>query len=223
MDSTDREWLAPLTGVAFVILVIVGFMVAGEPPTVGEDDSAREIIDFYKDNKDSVMVGSGIAVVASSLFVFFGGYLRKVLRAAEGEDGTLPVIAFAGTVVFAVGVAIDSMISFALADTAGDISPEAVESLSALWNNDFLPFALGLQLLFLATGLSVVRHGGALPKWLGWFAILLGVVAVTPVGFAAFVGGGLWVLIASVLLSLRARKARTGAGPPPATDRPAAA
>ena len=221
MDHTDRGWLAPLTGVAFVVLVIVGFLIQGEPPDLS-DDSVREIADFYVDNKDSVMFGSGMAVVASTLFVFFGGYLRRVLRAAEGADGALPLIAFAGTVVFAVGVAIDSTISFALADTADDISPQAVESLYALWNNDFVPFALGLQMLFIATGLSVVRHAGALPKWLGWFAILLGVVAVTPVGFVAFPGGGLWVLIASVLLSLRARKAGPRDGAPPAAESPAA-
>jgi hypothetical protein len=50
----------------------------------------------------------------------------------------------------------------------------------------------------------VVRYG-ALPKWLGWVAILLGVVGVTPIGFAAFLGLGIWILIVSVILSLRAR------------------
>ena len=219
MDRTDRGWLAPLTGVAFIVLVIVGFIVQGEPPTIG-DDSVQEITDFYKDNTNSVQVGAGIAVGASTLFVFFGGYLRRVLSAAGGESDTLPLVAFAGTVVFAVGVSIDSTISFALADSVDDISPQAVESLSALWNNDFVPFALGLQMLFIATGLSVVRHGG-LPKWLGWIALLLGVVAVTPVGFAAFLGGGVWVLIVSVMLSLRARKADPREGPPPAAQTPA--
>ena len=216
MDRTDRAWLVPLTGAAFVVLVIIGFMIGGEPPEIG-DDSAAEITEFYKDNKDKVMIGSAIAVFAASLFVFFGADLRRALSAAEGEHGILPAVAFAGTVVFAVGVAIDGTISFALAESADDISPQAVESLSALFNNDFLPLALGLQLLFLATGLSLVRHGGLLPKWLGWVALLLGVVAVTPVGFVAFLAGAVWVLIASVMLALRARDRQ-----PPATSTPAA-
>ena len=219
MDRTDRGWLVPLTGVAFIVLVIVSFTIQGEPPSI-DDDSVREIVDYYEDNKDSVMFGSAMAVVASTLFVFFGAYLRRALSAVEGENGILPAIAFAGTVVFAVGVALDGTINFALADLADDISPQAVESLSALWSNDFLPLALGLQLLFLATGLSLVRHGGALPKWLGWVALLLGVVAVTPVGFAAFLGGGLWVLIASVMLALRARKAPPQGGAPAAAQTP---
>jgi hypothetical protein len=37
------EWLAPLTGVAFVVLVIISFVIAGEPPSA--DDPAQEIVD----------------------------------------------------------------------------------------------------------------------------------------------------------------------------------
>ena len=42
-------------------------------------------------------------------------------------------------------------------------------------------------MLLLATGLSIVLYG-ALPKWLGWIAILLGVIGLTPIGFFAFLG-----------------------------------
>jgi hypothetical protein len=200
-----REWLAPLSGIVFFVLAVVGFLLAGEPPDVSED-SARELVDHYSDNKDSVMVGSAIVTIGATFLVLFFGYLRKVLRAAEGEGGVLSLVAFAGAVIFAIGVAVDSTISFALAETADDIDPTAVQALSALWENDFLPFALGVQVMLLATGLSVILHG-ALPKWLGWVALLLAVIAVTPVGFIAFLATGLWVLVVSVLLSLRARAA----------------
>lgn len=203
--SNRSEWLVPLTGIAFVVLAVVGSVISGEPPTA-TDDPAREIVDYYVDNKDSVMAGALMGTLAATLLVFFFGYLRKVLRAAEGEGGVLSLLTFGGALVFATGVAIDSTISFALAEAADDIDPTAVQALQALWDNDFLPFALGLQVLLLATGLSVVRHG-ALPRWLGWVAVLLAVVAVTPIGFAAFIGAGIWVLIVSVMLSLRLRAA----------------
>ena len=54
----------------------------------------------------------------------------------------------------------------------------------------------------LATGLSVVLHGG-LPKWLGWIAVLFGVVGLTPVGFIGFLGGAVWIVVVSVLLARR--------------------
>ena len=199
----DKSSLAPLTGLLFFILAIITFAVSGEPPDA-TDDSAQEIVDFYVDEDSSQMVSAVIATIAGSLFVFFAGSLRRVLRDAEGPGGMLSAVAFAGAVIFALGLALDSTITFALADTADDIDPAAVQALSALWNNDFLPFAMGIQIFLLATGIVVVRSGG-LPKWLGWVAILLAVIAVTPIGFASFIGAGLFVALVSVLLTMRGR------------------
>ena len=115
----------------------------------------------------------------------------------------------------AVGAGVDMTISFALAEAAEDIDPVAVQSLQALWDNDFMPIAIGLVVLLLASGLSIVRYG-ALPKWLGWVAIVLAVVGMTPIGFVAFMGGALWVLVVSILLAVRAR----GAAAPPSAAAP---
>jgi hypothetical protein len=207
----DKGWWAPLTGLAFFVLAIIAFAIGGEPPDPTEE-SAQEIVDFYVDNDSEQMFSAALAGVAATLFVFFGGSLRRALRDAEGPAGRLSAVAFAGTIIFATGLAIDGTIAFALAETAEDIDPTAAQALSALWSNDFLPFAVGLQIFLLATGISVVRTG-ALPKWLGWIAILLGVVAVTPIGFAAFIGAGILVAILSVLMAMRARAATDPAAP----------
>lgn len=207
----DRnEWLIPLTGVAFIVVAIASFAIAGEP--VEAKDGAQKVVDHYVDNKDSIQIGSAGATLASVLLVFFFGYLRKVLHAAEGENGMLSVVALVGAGIAATGIAIDSTIMFALADAGDDIDPVAAQALQAFWDNDFLPIALGTSVVLWATGLSIVRHG-ALPKWLGWIAIVLGVLSVTPVGFVSFIGLAIWILIVSVMLTLRARAAQT---PPPA-------
>lgn len=204
MDGRNsREWLAPLTGVLFVILVVVSFVLQGEPP--GADEPAAEIVEHYTDDKDAIQIGAFIGAVAGTFFVFFFAYVRKVLRAAEGASGALSIVALIGAAIIAVAAAIDSTISFALADRADDISPESVQALQALWDNDFVPFALGAQLLWLAVGLSIVRHG-ALPKWLGWVALVFGVASLTPLGFFAFLAGLVWVLIVSVMLAMQARR-----------------
>lgn len=212
MQCARTVWLVPLTGAAFVVLLIVGFVLGGEPPDVTED-SAREIVDFYADNKDAKMVGAALAAIAGTLFVFFGGYLRQVLLEAEGPGGILSSVAFAGMIIFAAGIAIDSTITFGLAETADDIDPAAVQALGALYNYDFVVFAMGLQIFLLATGLSVLRHG-ALPKWIGGIAIVLAVIAVTPLGFFAFLGSGLLILLISVMLALQERKGKPLASRP---------
>lgn len=214
MPRSNRDWLVALTGVGTIVIAIVASLISGEPPGV-DDNSTREIVDHYVDNKDSIEISAAISLVAITLFVFFGAYVRKVLNAAGGGQSPLPDIAFAGTIVFGVGIAIDNTITFALAEAADDIDPTAVQALQALWDNDFLPVLMGMVLLLLGAGLSAVRFGG-LPKWLGWAAILLAVLGATPIGFVAFLGGALWVLIVSILLSVRAR----GAGTPPAAASP---
>jgi hypothetical protein len=188
------------------VLVIIAFAIGGEPPDVS-DDGPREIVDFYTDNDSDVMFGGALAAAAAALFVYFGAFIRSLLTATDRSF--LPNVAFAGVVIFATGVAIDSTISFTLADSADDISQGSVVTLAALFENDFIPFALGLLLFLSATGLSTVRHGGAIPKWIGWVCILLSVIALTPIGFAAFIGTGLLVLVLSVLLAVRAGRSGT--------------
>ena len=202
--SRSKEWLVPLTGVAFIVVGIIGFSISGEPKSA--DEPVREIVDFYVDKKESVQISAIAGVVAGLLLIFFGAYLRKVLRLAAPEEEILPLVAFIGLVIVAVGFAIDGTISFALAEAADDIDPAAVQALQALWDNDFLPIVLGVLAFLVATGISVLRSG-ALPKWLGWVMIVLAIVGLTPIGFVAAIGAAILVLVLSILLSLRARSA----------------
>ena len=114
------------------------------------------------------------------------------------------MVAFAGALILATGLAIDSTISLALAETANDIDPAATQALSALFQNDYVPFALGAILFLGGLGLSVLRSG-VLPKWLGWIAVVLAVIGLTPLGFAAFIGAGLLIAVIGVMLALRGR------------------
>jgi hypothetical protein len=202
--TRSREWLVPLTGVGFVVLGIVSFIVGGEPKSA--DEPVREIVDFYVDNKDSVQAGAFIGVAAILLLIFFGAYLRRVLHAAAPGDEILSLVSFLGLVVVAVGFAIDTTILIALTEAADDINPIAVQSLQALWDNDFVPLVLGVLMFLWATGLSVIRTG-VFPKWLGWVMIVFGVLGLTPIGFVSAIGSAILVVVLSILLSLRARSA----------------
>ena len=204
--NSSKGWLVPLTGVAFVVVAVISFIVGGQPKDASHP--ATEIVNWYLDHKDSVEVSAFIGVAATVLLVFFGAYLRDVLRVAAGGADMLSLVSFIGIVVVAVGFAFDTTIQLAIAERADDIDPIAVQSLQALWDNDFVPIALGVLLFLWATGISVVRSG-ALPKWIGWIMLLLGVVALTPIGFASFIGTALLILVISILLTVRARSAAT--------------
>jgi hypothetical protein len=207
----NRNLIAPLTGVAFVVIAIVAFAVGGEPPNA-KDNSPQEIVKHYVDNKDAIMVTSILAGIAGALLIFFAAYLRKVLSAAAGAGSMLPGVVLVGASIMAVGFAIDTTIAFALADAADDIDPIGVQTLQALWDNDFIPVAMGIVVFLFSAGLAIVQTG-ALPKWLGWIAIVLAIIGLTPIGFAAFLGGALWILIVSVVLTMRARTVPPQAAP----------
>jgi hypothetical protein len=160
-----KVWWAPLAGVLFIVLVFASFAITGEPEDA--NSPTREIVDYYADNTDAIKIGSIMGVAAAVLLVFFGAQLRQVLHAAGGDGEVLSLVAFVGTAIVAIAAAIDGTIMFALAEAAEDIDPVAVQALQALWDNDFLPFILGVLCFLWATGLAIVRTG-VFPKWLGW-------------------------------------------------------
>jgi hypothetical protein len=203
MQRSSREWLIPLTGVLFIIVVIVAFILGGEPPEAKE--GGVKILQHYRDNKGSIQASSLLIALGMLLFVFFWGYLRQLLREAEGPNGMLSALILVGAAIFATGAAIDATIAFALAEAADDIRPVAAQAIEAIWDNDFLPLGVGVVVIDLAAGISIIRHG-VLPKWMGWILVVLAIVGATPAGFISFLATGLWILIASVLLSLRARR-----------------
>lgn len=204
MNGRNSQWLVPLAGVAFIVLAVIGFAIQGEPKSA--DDPVNEIVDFYLDNKDSIIVGTVIGIAGIFLLLVFASYLHQVLQAAL-PDSILPRLLYTGLVITAIGFAIDATILIALAETADEIEPNSVQTLQALWDNDFIPIALGILTFLWSFGLSVIRSG-VLPSWLGWIAVLLGIVAlIPPVGFAAFIGAALLILIVSVMLAIRARSA----------------
>jgi hypothetical protein len=202
------SWLAPLTGVLFFVVVIVSFIVMGDPKDA--EEPVEEIVGFYTDNKDEVQISSFLGVLGALLLITFGAYLRNFLRRATGEDAITPTLAFAGTLIVAIAIVFDGTISFALAEAADNIDASAVQALQALWDNDFLPFILGVIAFLLGTGLAILQTG-VLPKWLGAVMIVALIIGFTPIGWVAGIVAGLSVLVISVMLTLRSRSEATPA------------
>jgi hypothetical protein len=207
-----KELVGPLMGVLFIVLAVIAILVGGEPPSA--DDDVQEIVDFYLDNKDEVEVSAALGTLAVAALIFFANYFRRVL--AEAGEGLMSATVLVGASIMAIGLAIDGTISIALAEAADDLEPASVQTLQALWDNDFLPIALGAFVFLVSAGIAVIRTG-VLPVWLGWIAIVLAVLGPTPIGFVSFLGGALWILVASVMLTMRASGGPTvPPAPPPA-------
>lgn len=195
-----RGSLLPLTGVLFVILTVVGFLVGGETPDA--DAPTREVVEYWTDHDDVNMIGSVIEALAAVSLLFFAATLRKASSRWD-DSSILPSVAYAGGIVAAAGIGVDAAIRFAAADVAGDVDPAVLQTFSALWANFFFPMVVGLATLILATSIAGWRTR-ALPIWLAVIGILIFIAFFTPAGFVAFLVGGVWIIVLSVLLWRRA-------------------
>ena len=204
--------LAPLTGIASLALIIAGGLYGGKPPGEQGLKSAEELTAAYAEQGDRLMVAVFLIGLGLALLVYFASVLMTALDAGAAGISRLPRVAFAGVLVFVVGAAIDLSLMIAMVEAAKDeLDPLVVQTLSTYWENDFVPFAVGIVLLMSASAISIQRYGG-LPKWVGWLAGLILVVSlIPPIAPAAFPATGVWILLASVMLLLEARKTD---GPP---------
>ena len=193
------------------MIVIVSFAIGGEPPDA--EEPVQEIADHYLDDSDSIKLGAFLSAIAAVPLIFFANYLRTVFHGTRAAATIL-----VGAAIVAVGASFDATLSFAMAEAADDIEPESLHTLQALWDNDFLPFAVGLTVFDASLGVSILRTA-VLPKWLGWVVVAIAVISVAgPIGFFAFPLTGLLVLVLSVWLAVIARRAAT---PPTAAAPPA--
>src|SRR5688500_11878501 len=97
----DRRWAqwAPVSGIVFVVLFIVGVLLLNLPDT---DDPASKIKSHYDDegNRAQLIICAYAFVLAGVFFYWFLGSLRATMLAAEGPPGRLTSIAFGSGLVF---------------------------------------------------------------------------------------------------------------------------
>jgi len=193
--------LVPLSGVAAVALFVASFAVGGETPDANA--SLQKAVSYYTDHHNDLMIAGGLLGLGAFFFLVFTANIAGVLRRAQGESGGSSALCFAGGIVFAVGATIFAGLGFTAADAVDHLDPIAVQALNALGSDMFFTVAAGGAAFLIGAAVATLKTG-ALPKWLGWLAIVIGVLAVTPLGFFAFLAMLVWTLIASVILAMRA-------------------
>jgi hypothetical protein len=193
----------PLLGALFVVLVVVGYLVAGETP----DHHARgpEIREDY-DSETQHQIAAFLVALGAVPLLFFAGYLRAVLRRLHPSGRLSANVALAAAVVMATGLAVQSLIHAALAEAAqtSEFSDQALQALNSLDGWSFYPIAIGLSTFLLASGVAFLRGRRFFAPFVAWAAVVLGVLGLVPiVGFFAAILSLIWVVIISLMLFAR--------------------
>jgi len=192
-----------------VLVALAFFVVGGSTPD--DDASAAKVVSYYRDHKTASMVAALMVTIGAVLLVLFAARLREVIRGDGLGGGVFPTAAFAGAVIFAAGLLFLAAVHFALVQAADHRFASPAQTLNVLDNNDFFVMVGGIAVLMLAAGIATVRRP-VLARWLGWVAIVIGVLSLAgPIGFAGFVLALVWILVVGILMVLRADLIAVGA------------
>jgi hypothetical protein len=210
--------LAPLTGVLFFLLLLASALVDGSTPSASA--SGAKVLAHYRAHRNATEISGLLIVLAIVVGMFFYGQMRDYLRRHDGVRG-FTATAFGGAALFAAAGGMNAGIGWALTDSPSHLSPSAAQTLNLMsMDGTYALESAGIALLFVAFGVAIL-NSGLLPRWLGWIALPLAVVAVIPpLGFIAFVGVGVWTLIVSISMWRRLASPQSSATPAMAASSP---
>ena len=205
--STKTSWverLAALSGAASVVLAFAGISLAEHGGKGLYPDQSTEGIGVgFARYAGEARVGATLIMASVALSLVFLGPLWSRLQ--QGAVW-LAVIAIAGGIVGAAWALENAMFAIAAA-VAGDVgdAQTARTLLVFEWESARLGVAPALAMVGAAAAAGF-RHG-VFPRWFSWLSLVFTVVlviALLPIGPAGLLGsvGGLWILIASLVLAL---------------------
>ena len=198
------ERVAPLSGVAFSVLVLVGTALTSD---LGFLDPPQDLAKVYIEDTGRVLAGMQTLALAAFLLVWFVGSLRARIHIAEGGGGRLANTAFGGGVA-AASLLLAGVVAFGAAalraEDAGTIDPNAAATLTDLGSvlmGAAAPVALAI--VTAATALASLRTG-ILPTWLGWVSVVLSVgLVIMPINFIVTLLFLVWAVVVAILLYLQ--------------------
>jgi hypothetical protein len=188
--------LAPLTGIVYGLLTLVALGTASGAPS--NTASGAKVIAFYESHRTSARVSDTLWMLAFAFLVLFAGTLRSYLR-QKPSASALSSVVLAGAAVFAAGALVYFNFDYALTVVPGHLAPAAAQTLNVLALNMAFGAMAGGFVFGVAAGLAILRSG-ALPKWLGWAAIVIGVIAISPGLILALALFALWAAVVAVLV-----------------------
>jgi hypothetical protein len=207
MNAT--RWI-PLSGTVAVILIAAGAVAAGSTPR--EDAPVNELVAFYAAHDTGQVVSGVLLSLGALFFLIFCAALVSALPRTDVELRMWLVLSFGGGVLFVAGLTIAAGLAVFIGNVAGGLDPAALQALHEASLMVVFPWTVGTSAFLLGAGVGVLQSK-PLPRWLGWIAVGLGVVAAIPnhvlggvldhIGIVPVAGLGIWTLLMSVALARR--------------------
>lgn len=200
MSSPRTSRALALTGPVFAVCFIVAaFALEGSTP--GEKATGQEVVEYYNAHQGRTLAQAFLGPALALLLVIFFSHLRTLARERSIAPGPGPTIMISGATLWGAGMLLGSMLSLGVASSADHGQPQIAQTLNVLNNDSWIPFIGGLAVTLVGAGITVLS-AEMLPRWLGWVAVVVGVISVAgPGGFLGFFVAPLWTLVAGSFLA----------------------
>lgn len=205
--TTKWDRWAPLSGALAVPFWIAAVILIS---TKAEGSKGPKILASFHQHSDGILLAGLLWSIGVLLFIWFLGSLRSHYLAAEREPGRITALAYGGGIAASVIAMLIPVGDEVGALNKDDIDASGAAVLHHFSDAFFVAAEYTLPILFFASAIMSLRYG-ALPKWLGWLSVVIGIVLlIGPIGWAAFIfATPIWTLIVSIWLYTRTEQPST--------------
>jgi hypothetical protein len=198
--TTKWDRWATLSGALAVPFWLVAVILIS---TKAEGSKGPKILASYHAHSDGILLAGLLWSIGVLLFIWFLGSLRSHYLAAEGnhQGGRITALAYGGGIAASIIAMLIPAADEVGALNKNDIDFSGAAVLHHLSDGFFIGTEYTVSILFFASAIMALRYA-ALPKWLGWLSLLIGIVLlVGPIGWAALIFAiPIWTLIVSIWL-----------------------
>src|ERR687892_1122061 len=203
-EAAWQRWV-PFTGIVFVILFIVGLVLAAGPENTSSNE---EWLDWYTDsgNQTSAIIGAYFFAVASVALLLFVNRVRATIAEAEGVRPIFSPFIFGSGVILAASVVVLA--------TSLAVVPAGIKfgDLNAPENSDIVRFLpqigfgmfLVLGMIPWCFGMLTIAYASmrfnVFPSWFNWLTVLCALLLFLAALFFPIIALGVWLIAGSVVL-----------------------
>lgn len=198
-DRLERFGL--LAGALAGVLWLVGVFVLEGAGNPADPSNGEAVAEFYRDDRVAILAGATLHGLGGVLFLWFVAVVRSLVQARGAPHWLASAVAVGGTAAGALMLCITGGQSTGATTDKELLSPDVAIVFWRLAHGFFVGAELALAVFLAAMSLVALRRF-LLPRWLGWFGLVVTILLlIPPVGWIGVLFLlPLWLVIASVLL-----------------------
>ena len=130
MMNVNWERLSHWSGIAFIVMFVIAYVLYGEQPQVGA--SADELVSFYEGDRERVLIASVVLGGAILFLLWFAASIASTLRdAGQGGWGSAAIaVSAALAAVFFVLITVSAALAYSIAGSGNDTMTSGLNDLA---------------------------------------------------------------------------------------------